>query len=138
MGEFSDGKFWGFGMFVFADGKYAEVGEFHKMKIRNNEVLNDYPKAGWFGIKGYSVDNMMFNAIGDIDATNLTINASDTANQRMYIHYDGELKLFYVSKLGSPNNGKAIDSQGQIFDASFDEKAERKITLGKALYKREE
>jgi len=113
-GEFLNGKYWGFGLFVFANDKYPEAGEFRKMKLKKNVVLRDYPSSGSFGVNGLEVENMLFYANGDYQGKLLEIKAVNKKGEEMNVFYDSLKKELYLSKFGNDSLGTIINIQGEI------------------------
>jgi hypothetical protein len=136
-GEFSKGNFFGFGLYIFSDLNTAEAGEFNKKKLHNDAIMLDYPTPGFFGVKGYIVDTLQFNLSGNVAGTNLLLNVIGTGKEQMFFHFDINTKMLFTSKLGSPLIGKAIDFDGNIYEAKFAPDSEEKISILKQLYIKE-
>ena len=126
-GEFSDGKYWGFGVYVFSNDQYAEAGEFRKMKLKQNVVLVDYPSAGNFGVKGFEVDNMLFHAQGDNNGNELEIEAVNSKGEKMSVYFNHQNNELFLSKFGSDSLGYVINIKGEISEASYHKNAGNRI-----------
>ena len=136
-GEFSKGDFFGFGLYIFTDLKTAEAGEFNKKKLHKDAIMLDYPSAGFFGVKGFIVDSLQFNLSGNVAGTNLLLNVLGTGEEKMFFHFDINTKMLYTSKLGTPLIGRAIDFEGNIYEAKFVPDSKEKISILKQLYIKE-
>tara|TARA_R110002050_G_scaffold109799_4_gene221549 strand:+ start:54749 stop:55639 length:891 start_codon:yes stop_codon:yes gene_type:complete len=116
-GEFSNGDYMGFGAYIFAETETAEAGEFHKKKLHTDVLLQDYPERGSFGVKGYSVDSLSFDLVGNVYGTNMLITVSNSANQSLYIYYDNAKKEFFMSTFNHETKGQLVDLEGRIYEA---------------------
>ncbi len=136
-GEFSNGDFFGFGVYIFSRLITAEAGEFNKKKLHNDVIMLDYPTAGYFGVKGFIVDSLQYNLSGNVSGTDLLLNVIGKGKEQMFFHFDINTKMLYTSKLGTPLIGRAIDFEGNIYEAVFAPDSEEKISILKQLYIKE-
>jgi len=137
MGNFLNGNYMGFGVFVFAEQETAEAGRFRKMKLKDNVIMNDYPEKGFFGVKGYVLDSLQYNLSGDVYASNIQINVGDTSNNQTAIYFSLETKQFFISNLGDPSTGKMINEDGEVYTVKFDPLQKPYITILNQLYTKE-